>query len=39
MKRAYAVARVLWADRKSEIALVTALVALAREVVQAATGH
>lgn len=34
-----AVAKVLWANRKAEIALATALVALAREIVQAATGH
>lgn len=39
MKQALAVARVLYANRKSEIALAVALVALAREIIQAATGH
>lgn len=39
MKRLLAVARVLWANRKAEIALATALIALAREIVQAATGN
>lgn len=31
--------RVVWANRKAEIAAVLALLALAREAVQAATGH
>lgn len=39
MKRALAVARVVYANRKTEIALLTALVALTREIVQATTGH
>lgn len=33
------VARFLYANRKTEIALFAALVALGREVVQIATGH
>ena len=33
------VAKFAWQNRKAEIALATAVVALAREVVQAATGH
>lgn len=39
LREALAVARVLWQNRKTEIALATALLALGREVVQAATGH
>lgn len=39
MKRLLAVARVLWKNRKAEIALVTASIALAREIIQASTGH
>lgn len=37
--RVVSVARFLYTNRKAELALVTALVALAREIVQAATGH
>lgn len=38
-KRALPVAKFLWANRKAEIALATAFIALAREIVQAATGR
>jgi hypothetical protein len=38
-KQAVAVAKVLYDNRKAEIALVVAVVALVREIVQAATGH
>ena len=33
------VAKFLWENRKAEIALVLSAIALAREIVQAATGH
>jgi hypothetical protein len=39
LKEGLAVARVLWQNRKAEIAIATALLALGREIVQAATGH
>ena len=38
-KQIGAVAKVLWDNRKAEIALVVAAVALVRQIVQAATGH
>lgn len=34
-----AVGKFLWQNRKAEIALATAVLALGREVVQIATGH
>lgn len=39
MKNAAAVLRVLYANRKAEIALIVATAAIVREIVQAATGH
>jgi hypothetical protein len=39
MKNILAALKVLYANRKAEIALVVAALALAREVVQAASGH
>ena len=39
LKRALPVAKFLYQNRKAEVALAAALVALAREIVQAATGH
>jgi hypothetical protein len=38
-KRALPVAKFIYQNRKAELALVTALIALGREVVQIATGH
>lgn len=38
-RNALPVAKFLWQNRKAEIALVTAFVALGRELVQVATGH
>ena len=37
--RAAEVAKFLWQNKKAEIALATALVALVRQIVQIATGH
>lgn len=37
--RAAPAVRVIWANRKAEIAALMALLALAREAVQAGTGH
>lgn len=39
MKRALRVARVLWVNRKSEVAVTLAVISIGREIVQAATGH
>lgn len=39
LRAALPVAKVLWQNRKAELALATAVAALVREVVQAATGH
>ncbi len=39
VRRALPVAKFLYQNRKAEIALVAALVALGREIVQIATGH
>lgn len=38
-KRIAAIARVLYENRKAEIAIVLAVVSLVREIVQAASGH
>jgi hypothetical protein len=39
MKKLLAIAKILYANRKAEIALVLGLAAVVREVVQAASGH
>ena len=39
LKRVLPVAKFLYQNRKAELALAAALVALGREIVQAATGH
>lgn len=38
-RRVFAVAKFLYQNRKAELALATGCVALAREIVQASTGH